>query len=483
VTPASTDSSVNGMDPATLMADRFYVAVFPGGILRAKFDSLEVEMQRAHFTVGAWTHIVVRQSIVRSKRSRSLSLFANGFGMTVSAPTASDPIEPFSSSSNIVLGGVQGLTSVTGADLTAGATATTEPPLLGTCSGVPDSVKCLPPSNASDCAHPEVGGMIRSECPALCNACIEPVTIEVDELEFYDSALPDNVALELTRRYGPTGLAAAAASCTFGASACDWNEVDPSILAAEVGQPVAVATAGWKRTGSGAPANDHTFGPSAAPTSSTDCTTDSTAEMGPCFLEARTLSTTKSDPDPTNPAAASSSATFSSPWLLRPKVPAECTLSFWYFLPPEAVASGTSAESCETLGWALTVTKDAALTASTGTYVPCTPDNSSADEACSCGSVQFPTIDGSQRCDWRGQEHGSYATAEAACLSQGARLCTAGEIKAGVVADDTCDRGNALMWSSSACGPSAFTCLFSFLPSFLPSFSAFGLQASFLVVS
>jgi hypothetical protein len=156
--------------------------------------------------------------------------------------------------------------------------------------------------------------------------------LEVDELEVFDVALLDSVAIGITRRYGPTGIAAADASCTFGASMCGWNEVDPATT-----KPLATGSGGasWDITATGSssegvdteqtPANDHTFGSTSTPLP-TDCTPDATTHNGPCFLEVLATHTAEADG---GAATSTSTATLSSPWLRRPVIGFGSSISSW----------------------------------------------------------------------------------------------------------------------------------------------------------
>lgn len=230
-----------------------------------------------------------------------------------------------------------------------------------------------------------------------------------DEVALYDIALDDAVIRELTSAMGPTGVPADQAQCDFNDGTCGWNEF--------VDQDVGT----WWRLRSGPETGtlgDHTTGVSEGSGKVCD-------GPGPCYMFAK---------DTLSASAGQSSAAsiLMSPWLQMPADASKCTLSFWYTIAAE---NQNSAKSCNELGWK----------PSPNPHVP-------ADQQ-TCGSS---THGKDNVCDWNGRTYLSFAEAEAACLSEGARLCSLDELNAGVTTWTGCAKDNALIWTKTDdCGDSS----------------------------
>jgi hypothetical protein len=214
-----------------------------------------------------------------------------------------------------------------------------------------------------------------------------------DEVGMYDIALEDGVIKDLTAAMGPTGMSANQVQCDFGSDTCNWNEL--------------VGDAGvWWRRRSGPEAgvaNDHTTGTTGDPAV---CDGE-----GPCYLYARTTQ-------------GNGMSTLMSPWLKMPADKSKCSLSFWYNM---ASAAQTSVKSCDELGWLV------------GQQV-----EEGATQVCS-SSKHGPD----QSCTWNGKAYLSFAEAEQACLSDGARLCSLEEMNLGVGEWTGCNKDNALIWTKT----------------------------------
>lgn len=358
---------MSGSGGSIVDTPRLQVAIGKRYRITATFDGMVVEGGKVS---PRWTHILLRHSVSRAYGSRTFSFFMDGIGSETSA-TATD-------------GG----------------------------------------SNVAEVARFEKDAVLilGDETTSARGGAIV-----FDELDLYDLALDDKAAVQLSSKHGVTGIAASLASCSFGASAtCTWYQ--PKEAAASKSRPATVA---WTRTPSSAIAKaDHTFSSTAlAALAKASGTCDGVSSSGdgasaaanaPCFLTAQSAAG----------AVRGTVATMYSPALLRPKVPGQCTMSFWYRMNPSRAASAKSSANCTELGWD---TRAKGLTV--------------------CGSAKFPGVDSESpsTCSWHGKEHASYAEAEAACLSQGARLCTVDELSAGTVDDSQCDQGQALVWTSTQC--------------------------------
>ena len=224
-----------------------------------------------------------------------------------------------------------------------------------------------------------------------------------DEVTFYDIALDDSVIRELTSAMGPTGMPADQAQCDFNDGTCGWNEL--------VDQDVGT----WWRLRSGPEAGtlgDHTTGVSEG--SGTPCD-----GPGPCYMFAKdTLSKSTGN--------LKASSILMSPWLQMPANVNTCRLSFWYTI---AAGNQNSAKSCTELGW-----KESQ-----------NPDVTEAQQT--CGSSRHGE---DKTCDWNGKAYMSFAEAESACLSEGARLCSLDELNAGVTTWTGCGKDDALVWTKTA---------------------------------
>lgn len=242
----------------------------------------------------------------------------------------------------------------------------------------------------------------------------------LDELSVYDVALDDNTAIHMSSKYGATGISASLANCDFGtADMCGWYG-SPG----KAGTDLQAAVAPWNLVASSSMSDaDHTYSSvtlATAAASEGTCSDDDGVD-GPCFVTVNSV----------GGSLMGSNAALQSPALLQPKVPEQCTLSFWYHMDSARAVTGQSAKNCTDLAWKLP-----------------------AEDATVCGSAKFSNMADSKlppTCSWHGKEYGMYIEAEAACLAQGARLCTIDELHSDIVDDSDCDQGQPLVWTSTPC--------------------------------